>query len=84
MLQACRDAGPTAAGVDIFGLSYTISPACLLSGLVVQKTLRYRQLLWLAWILSIVGAALLGTLDENSSRSLCYAYQAIISVGSGA
>ncbi|KAJ7641556.1 iron permease [Roridomyces roridus] len=81
--QACKDAGPTAAGVDGFGLSYTISPTCLLSGLVVQKTLRYRQPMWFGWILMIVGCALLGTLDENSSRSMCYGFQALVGVGMG-
>ncbi|KAF7309858.1 MFS general substrate transporter [Mycena indigotica] len=81
--QACRDAGPTAAGVDGFGLSYTISPSCLLSGLVVQKTLRYRQPLWVGWMLMTIGCALLATLDENSGRSLCYGFQALIGVGLG-
>ncbi|KAJ6572152.1 iron permease [Mycena capillaripes] len=81
--QACKDAGPTAAGVDGFGLSYTISPSCLIAGLVVQKTARYRQPMWVGWILIIVGAALLATLDENSSRSMCYGFQALIGVGMG-
>ncbi|KAJ7889221.1 iron permease [Mycena leptocephala] len=81
--QACKDAGPTAAGVDGFGLSYTISPSSLLAGLVVQKTARYRQPMWVGWILMIVGTALLGTLDENSRRSMCFGFQALIGVGMG-
>ncbi|KAJ6585313.1 MFS general substrate transporter [Mycena capillaripes] len=81
--QAGKDAGPTAAGVDGFGLSYTISPSCLIAGLVVQKTARYRQPMWVGWILMIIGTALLATLDENSSRSMCYGFQALIGVGMG-
>ncbi|KAJ6470258.1 iron permease [Mycena vitilis] len=81
--QACKDAGPTAAGVDGFGLSYTISPSCLIAGLVVQKTARYRQPMWVGWLLMIVGTALLGTLDENSGRSMCFGFQALIGVGMG-
>ncbi|KAJ7641535.1 iron permease [Roridomyces roridus] len=81
--QACKDAGPTAAGVDGFGMSYTISPSSIISGLVVQKTQRYRQPMWFGWILLIVGCALLGTLDENSSRSLCYGLEVIIGIGIG-
>ncbi|KAJ7210523.1 iron permease [Mycena pura] len=81
--QACKDAGPTAAGVDGFGLSYTISPTCLLAGLAIQKTARYRQPMWVGWVLMIVGCALLGTLDENSSRAKCYGFQALVGVGMG-
>jgi len=81
--QACKDAGPTAAGVDGFGLSYTISPFCIIASLVIQKTARYRQPMWAGWILMIVGTALLGTLDENSSRSMGYGFQAITGAGIG-
>ncbi|KAF9062261.1 iron permease [Rhodocollybia butyracea] len=81
--QACKSAGPTAAGVDGFGLSYTISPSSMLAGIIVQKTGRYRQPMWVGWTLMIVGSALLATLDENSSRSMCYGFQALIGVGMG-
>jgi hypothetical protein len=39
--------------------------------------------MWVGWILMIVGTALLGTLDENSSRSMCFGFQALIGVGMG-
>ncbi|KAJ3871631.1 major facilitator superfamily domain-containing protein [Lentinula edodes] len=81
--QACKDAGPTAAGVDGFGLSYTISPSCLLAGIIVQKTARYRQPMWIGWALMIMGSALLGTLDEDSSRATCYGFQALVGIGMG-
>ncbi|KAJ7641547.1 major facilitator superfamily domain-containing protein [Roridomyces roridus] len=81
--QACKDAGPTAGGVDVFGLSYTISPSALLIGIVIQKTLRYRQPMWCGWALMIVGSALLGTIDENSSRSMCYGFEALVGIGMG-
>ncbi|KAJ6454453.1 iron permease [Mycena vitilis] len=81
--QACKDAGPTAAGVDIFGISFIISPSSLLAGLVVRKTGQYRRPMWIGWILVIVGAALLGTLDENSGRPICYGFQTLIAVGMG-
>jgi sugar phosphate permease len=81
--QACKNAGPTAAGVDSFGFSFTTSPTSVLAGLVVQKTARFRQPLWVGWILLIVGTALLGTLDENSNRSICYGFQVLIGLGIG-
>ncbi|KAJ7641541.1 major facilitator superfamily domain-containing protein [Roridomyces roridus] len=81
--QACKDAGPTAAGVDSFGLSYTISPASVVASVIIQRISRYRQPMWFGWILIIVGCALLGTLDENSSRSMCYGFQALVGVGMG-
>ncbi|KAJ7141915.1 major facilitator superfamily domain-containing protein [Mycena crocata] len=81
--QACKDAGPTASGVDAFGLSYSISPSCMIAGLVVQRSARYRQPMWVGWVLMILGTALLGTLDENSRRSACYGFQVLVGVGMG-
>jgi hypothetical protein len=39
--------------------------------------------MWAGWALMISGSALLGTLDENSSRSMCYGFQALVGVGMG-
>lgn len=81
--QACKDAGPTASGVDGFGLSYSISPTSVIAGLVIQKTSKYRQPMWFGWALMMLGTGLLGTLDVDSSRASSYGYQVLIGVGIG-
>ncbi|KAJ7048471.1 Mfs1.2 [Mycena amicta] len=81
--QACKDASPIAAGVDIFGSSQSIAPSSLAAGLIIQRFSRYRQPMWFGWALIIVGAALLGHLDENSARATNYGVQILLGVGVG-
>lgn len=79
--QATKDAGPIAAGVDIFGISYSVSPFCLIAGAVIQKTQRYRQPMWFGWALMVIGTSLLSTLAADTSRAKSFGYQ--IMAGSG-
>jgi hypothetical protein len=81
--QACKGSGPTAAGVGVFGLSFSTSPTALIVGVVIQKTGRYRQPMWLAWIMLILGAGLLGSLDADSSKAKSYIFQVLAGVGIG-
>ena len=81
--QGCKDARPVASGVDGFGLSFSISPLAIIAGAVIQKTQRYRQPLWVGWILMVVGTGLLSTLDENTARGKSYGYQILSGAGIG-
>ncbi|KAI0310149.1 major facilitator superfamily domain-containing protein, partial [Amylostereum chailletii] len=57
--QACKGASPMASGVDIFGISFTVSPFAVIAGGVVQKLAKYRPPIWFRWSLTIIGLALL-------------------------
>nr|GAT49975.1 iron permease [Mycena chlorophos] len=81
--QACKDASPVAAGVDLFGMTFTLGPVAVLGGLVVQKTSRYRQPMWVGWIAVLAGTILLSRLNENSARGTAYAFQIILGIGLG-
>ncbi|KAF7290104.1 Iron permease [Mycena chlorophos] len=83
--QSCKLASPIGAGVDIFGSSQTIAPSSLLFGLVIQRSSRYKQPMWFAWILIIVGATLLGHIYANpdSSRTTNFGIQVLLGVGLG-
>jgi hypothetical protein len=81
--QGCKDASPIASGVDAFGLSFSISPSSIITGITVQKTNKYRPQLWFAWCLMILGTGLLSHLDENGSRSQSYGFQVLAGIGIG-
>ncbi|KAJ7218461.1 major facilitator superfamily domain-containing protein [Mycena pura] len=81
--QACKDASPIAAGVDVFGMTYTLGPVAVLAGLVVQRSGLYRQPMWLGWIAIIIGTVLLTRLDENSTRTIAFILQIILGFGMG-
>ncbi|KAJ7060722.1 iron permease [Mycena amicta] len=81
--QACRSASPIASGVDVFGVTFTVAPLAAITGVLVNKTLRYRPQMWFAWALIIVGAALLGMVDENTPRMRVIGFELLIGSGIG-
>ncbi|KAJ7050784.1 major facilitator superfamily domain-containing protein [Mycena amicta] len=81
--QACKSAGPIASGVDVFGITFTVAPVSAITGVLINKTKRYRPQMWLGWALMIVGAALLGTITENSKRATAIGFQILIGAGIG-
>ena len=81
--QGCKDAGPIASGVDGFGLSFSISPTCIITGLTVQKSGKYRPQMWLAWCLMILGTGLLSKLGADGSRGQAFGFEVLAGVGIG-
>ncbi|KAH7927166.1 MFS general substrate transporter [Leucogyrophana mollusca] len=82
--QACMAASPIASGVDTFGAAFTLAPAGIVAGVSVALSGGYRVQLWSAWVLVIVGTAMLSTLSADSSRATAIALQVISGIGAGA
>jgi len=81
--EACKDKSPTGAGVDLFGLSYSISLIAIVAGVVVKKTGKYVITTFVGWVLMIVGAGLLTTLHADSSLSKSVGFQLVVGGGVG-
>ncbi|KAN0107400.1 MFS general substrate transporter [Russula decolorans] len=81
--EACKDKSPTAAGVDLFGLSYSISLVAVVAGIAVKKTGKYLIPLYVGWILTIIGAGLLTTLRADSNFGKAVGFQLVIGSGIG-
>ena len=81
--EACKDKSPTGAGVDLFGLSYSISLVAIVAGVVVKKTGKYVITTFVGWVLMIVGAGLLTTLHADSSLSKSVGFQLVVGGGVG-
>ena len=81
--EACKDKSPAGAGVDLFGLSYSISLIAIVAGVTVRKTGNYVIPTFVGWVLTIVGAGLLTTLHANSSLSKSVGFQIVIGGGVG-
>jgi hypothetical protein len=71
------------AGIDLFGLSYSISLIALATGIVVKKTGKYLIPIYVGWILTIIGAGLLTTLRADSSSAKAVGFQLVIGGGIG-
>lgn len=81
--EACKDKSPTAAGIDLFGLSYTISLIAVVAGVAVKKTGKYLIPTYVGWVLIVVGAGLLTTLRADSSIAKSIGLQLVIGAGAG-
>ncbi|KZV67597.1 MFS multidrug transporter [Peniophora sp. CONT] len=82
--QACKDASPIQSGIDIFGLSYSVSPFAVVAGGVVMKTGRFRPPIWIAWVLIIVGLSLYTTLEPDTPVAHAIGFEIIAGAGIGA
>jgi hypothetical protein len=81
--EACKEASPTQAGIDLFGLSYSIGLIAIVVGLVVKKSGNYVIPTYIGWVLAIVGAGLLTTLHADSSMAKSIGFQLVIGSGVG-
>ncbi|KAF8482465.1 major facilitator superfamily domain-containing protein [Russula ochroleuca] len=81
--EACKDKSPSRAGVDIFGLSYSISLIAIMAGIAVKKTGNYSIPMYIGWMLTIIGAGLLTTLRADSSLAKSVGFQIVIGGGVG-
>ena len=81
--EACKDRSPAGAGVDLFGLSYSISLIAIVAGVTVRRTGNYVIPTFIGWVLTIVGAGLLTTLRADTSLSKSVGFQIVIGGGVG-
>jgi hypothetical protein len=81
--EACKDRSPSGAGVDLFGLSYSISLIALAAGVAVKKTGNYTIPTYIGWALMVAGAGLLTTLHAGSSIAKSVGFQLVIGGGVG-
>ena len=81
--EGCKDRSPTEAGIDLFGLSYSISLIAIVAGIAVKKTGKYLTTIYIGWAMTIVGAGLLTTLGASSSLAKSIAFQIIVGGGVG-
>jgi hypothetical protein len=81
--EACKDRLPSGAGVDLFGLSYSISLIAVAAGVAVKKTGKYVIPTYIGWALMVVGAGLLTTLRADSSIAKSVGFQLVIGSGVG-
>ncbi|KAF8258823.1 major facilitator superfamily domain-containing protein [Lactarius quietus] len=81
--EACKDRSPARTGVDLFGLSYSISLIAIVAGVAVKKKGKYMIPTYIGWVLMVTGAGLLTTLREDSSIAKSVGFQLVIGGGVG-
>ncbi|KAL1924152.1 uncharacterized protein VTP21DRAFT_7187 [Calcarisporiella thermophila] len=73
----------TQSGLQMIPGSISLVLASVASGFLVSKTGSLRIFIWIGMVFMVVGAGLLSTLDENSSRGQQIGYPVVSAVGMG-
>ncbi|EPQ58605.1 Mfs1.1 [Gloeophyllum trabeum ATCC 11539] len=81
--QACKSASPIASGVDTFTIAFILAPSGIIAGASVAASKKYCPQHYTGWVLAIIGAGLLSTVQADSPRSHALGFQAIASMGLG-
>jgi hypothetical protein len=81
--EACKETSPTEAGIDLFGLTFSLGLIAIVAGIVVKKSGNYVIPTFVGWVLVVVGVGLLTTLHVDSSIAKGIGFQIIIGSGGG-
>ena len=65
--EAVEGYSPIIVGVAIFPETFTVAPACILVGIAVSITNRFRWAIWSGWSLAVLGMGLLYLLNSEIS-----------------
>ncbi len=82
-LQASKDVSALHAGIDSFGLSFTIPAFAIFTGLSVEIFNKYRPQNYVGWMFTIVGFGLFTMLDPKSPAKMYIGFQIPLGVGLG-
>lgn len=64
--EACKGYTSITSGVALFPSTFTVAPACIVVGLVVTITGKYRWAVWSGWFLTILGTGLMYLLGPDT------------------
>ncbi|KAI0709725.1 Mfs1.2 [Earliella scabrosa] len=81
--QSCKDASPIRSAVDMLGLSISMGPIVIISGVSVTALKVYRPQLWLGWVLFIVGMGCFTTVDADSPLAQGVGWPVLMGAGAG-
>ena len=81
--QAAKGAAPLESGYRIIPITLTQAVVAIVAGLIVHKTGRYLELIWVGVALQSLGNGLYINLNEATSLGVIIAYQLVAATGAG-
>ncbi|GFF22313.1 MFS transporter, putative [Aspergillus udagawae] len=82
-LQSIKEASPIRSGILVLPLVLSEAFAGIVTGAVIHRTGRYRELIWLGMTLSTIGNGLYIHLNAYSSLGQIVGYQILSGIGAG-
>ncbi|KAL2047544.1 hypothetical protein ABVK25_011402 [Lepraria finkii] len=81
--QSVYEASPSQSGVLLLALSITLALGGIATGVIIYKTGRYLECIWIGLALYAIGNGLFIKLDADSSLAMIIGFQLIAGVGGG-
>jgi hypothetical protein len=81
--QAAKGAAPLDSGFRIIPITLTQAVVAVIAGLIVHKTGRYLELIWVGVTLQLLGNGLYINLDVATARGVVIAFQMVAATGAG-
>ncbi|KAH8645832.1 major facilitator superfamily domain-containing protein [Xylariales sp. PMI_506] len=81
--QAVLGSSPLRSGIQFLPTTAALLPASIVSGILIEKTGRYKAIQLASFSLQAIGFGLFSILDENSTTGAWAGFQIITAVGSG-
>ncbi|PIL26158.1 MFS general substrate transporter [Ganoderma sinense ZZ0214-1] len=82
-LQASKDVSALHAGIDSFGLSFTIPAFAIFTGLSVEIFNKYRPQNYIGWMFTVLGFGLFTMLGPKSPAKMYIGFQIPLGIGLG-
>ena len=82
-LQSVKAASPLRSGVLLLPITLSTAAMGVVSGLIINGTGRYREIIWFGLALLAIGTGLYILLDTSTSIAKIAGYQILMGVGSG-
>ncbi|EAW13285.1 MDR family MFS transporter [Aspergillus clavatus NRRL 1] len=82
-LQSVKEASPMRSGILVLPLVLSEAFAGIVTGAIIHRTGRYRELIWLGMTLCTIGNGMYINLDVDSSLGEILGYQILSGIGAG-
>lgn len=82
-MEMGKGQSPSEAGVSLISIMATVAPAAVVVGLIIARTGRYRELVWIGWATTILGSGLLTLLRADTPTAHWVAIFLVVGLGLG-
>jgi MFS family permease len=81
--EAVKNSGAILTGVELFPTTFTVAPAAVAVGMLVEKFAAYRWAVWAGWFLATLGFGIQYLLDVHTSTVAWIFITLVAGVGTG-
>ncbi|KAF9045814.1 MFS general substrate transporter [Hymenopellis radicata] len=81
--QVSKELSSTQSGLALFGVAISTPLASVVTGLLINRTQKYRPEIWTGWISVLLAFSLLSTIHEGTPMVVVVVYEVVLGTGFG-